>query len=196
LEDCRGGDTIEQGGKTFQNVTAVTVWVQTFQDKDLYQYCVDMVTLIMLCSEPYETIAEEVAIAVAAHKAEYNNLTEAHILFLYGSPYPENIMRKQEKEKYAATGGEYWTSTWSSFAVFEETFNNGAKEAITSSMTKVSCMIQNTINFLFLPATHPIANTVFTEQLLILRQQAFGWIVALKPLYEILSAAGMASDEA
>jgi len=42
----------------------------------------------------------------------------------------------------------------------------------------------------------PIAHAIFTEQLLISRQQASGWIEALEPLYEILSAAGMASDEA
>jgi hypothetical protein len=57
-------------------------------------------------------------------------------------------------------------------------------------------MIQNAIDFSFLPATRPIAHAVFTEQLLILRQQASGWIEALEPLYEILSAAGMASDKA
>ena len=56
-------------------------------------------------------------------------------------------------------------------------------------------MIQNAIDFLFPPANHPIAHTVFTEQLLISRQQASGWIEALEPLYKILSAAGMASDE-
>jgi hypothetical protein len=105
-------------------------------------------------------------------------------------------MRKHDKEKYAATGGWYWTTTWSSFAVFKGTFNNGAKESITSSLSEVSCMIQNAIDFLFLPATHPIAHAVFTKQLLILRQQASGWIEALEPLFEILSAAGMASDEA
>jgi hypothetical protein len=79
-------------------------------------------------------------------------------------------MRKPDKEKYSATGGWYWTTTWSSFAVFKGRLNNGAKEAITSSLTKVLCMIQNAIDFLFLPATHPIAHTVFTEQLLISRQ--------------------------
>jgi hypothetical protein len=57
-------------------------------------------------------------------------------------------------------------------------------------------MIQNAIDFSFPPATHPIAHAVFTEQLLISRQQASGWIEALEPLYEILSAAGMPSDEA
>jgi hypothetical protein len=86
------------------------MWVQTFQDKDLYRYCVEMVTLIMLCAEPYDTIAEGMATATTAHKAEYNSLTEARILLLYGLTYPENIMRKQDKEKYAATGGWYWTT--------------------------------------------------------------------------------------
>jgi hypothetical protein len=140
-----------------------------------------MVTLIMLCAEPYDTTAEGMATAAAAHKAEYNSLTEACISLSYGLTYPENIMCKQDKEKYAATGGCYWTTTWSSLAVFKGTFNNGAKEAITSSLTKVSCMIQNAINFLFLPATHPIAHAAFTEQLLILRQQALEWIKALDP---------------
>ena len=196
LEDRRGGDTIEQGGKTFRDVMAVNAWAQTFKDKDLYCYCVDMVTLIMLCAEPYDTIAEGMATAAAAHKAEYNSLTEARISLSYGLTYPENIMRKQDKEKYAATGGWYWTNTWSSFAVFKGTFNNGAKESITSSLSEVSGMIQNAIDFLFPPANHPIAHAVFTGQLLILRQQASGWIEALEPLYEILSAAGMALDEA
>ncbi len=57
-------------------------------------------------------------------------------------------------------------------------------------------MIQNAIDFSFPAAGHPIAHAVFTEQLLISRQQASGWIKALEPLYEILSAAGMSSDEA
>ncbi len=57
-------------------------------------------------------------------------------------------------------------------------------------------MIQNFIDFSFPAAGHPIAHVVFTEQLLISRQQASGWIKALEPLYEILSAAGMSTDEA
>ncbi len=109
LEDHQGGNTIEQGGKTFQDVMAVTAWVHTFKDKDLFRYCMDMVTLIMLCAKPYDTIAEGMATAAAAHKAEYNSLTEARILLSYGSTYPKHIMCKQDKEKYAAMGGWYWT---------------------------------------------------------------------------------------
>jgi hypothetical protein len=80
--------------------------------------------------------------------------------------------------------------------VFKGAFNNGAKESVTSSLLEVLRMIQNAIHFLFPPATHPIAHTVFTEQLLVLRQQTSGWIEALEPLYEILVAAGMSTDEA
>jgi hypothetical protein len=195
LEDHWGGDTIKQGGKTFHGVIAVNAWVQTFKNKDLFRYCIDMVTLIMLCAEPYDTIAEGMAIAAAAHKAEYNSLTEARISLSYGLTYPENIMPKQDKEKYAATGGWYWTTTWSSFAVFKGTFNNKAKESITSSLLEVLRVIQNAIDYPFPPANHPIAHAVFTEQLLISRQQASGWIEALEPLYEILPATGMPSDK-
>jgi hypothetical protein len=162
---------------------AVTAWVHTFKDKDLVHYCMDMVTLIMLCAKPYNTIAEGMATAAAAHKAEYNSLTKACILLLYGLTYPENIMPKQDKEKCVATGGWYWTTTWSSFAVFKGTFNNGVKESITSSLLEVLHMIQYAINFLFPPATHPIVHAVFTEQLLVSRQQASGWIEVLEPLY-------------
>jgi hypothetical protein len=125
----------------------------------------DMVTFIMLCAEPYNTIAEGMATAAAAHKAKYNSLMEAHILLSYGLTYPKNIMRKQDKEKYAATGDWYWMTTWSSFAVLKGTFNNGAKVSITSSLLEVLRMIQNAIDFLFLPATHPIDHAVVTEQL-------------------------------
>jgi len=58
LEDRRAGDAIERGGKTFRDISSVSAWLQTFQDKNLYRYCVDMVTLVMLCAEAYETIAE------------------------------------------------------------------------------------------------------------------------------------------
>ncbi len=57
-------------------------------------------------------------------------------------------------------------------------------------------MIQNAIDFSFPAAAHLIAHAILTKQLLILRQQASGWIEALKPLYEILCAAGMSIDEA
>jgi hypothetical protein len=76
LENRQAGDSIKRGGKAFQDISAIT-WVQTFEDKDLYCYCVDMVTLAMLCAEPYETITEGMATAAAAHKAKYNSLTEA-----------------------------------------------------------------------------------------------------------------------
>ena len=79
--------------------------------------------------------------------------------------------------------------------MFKGTFNNGAKDTITCSLVELSRMIQNAIDFSFPSATHPIAHAVFTEQLLILRQQASEWIEALEPLYEILSAAGMSTDE-
>ncbi len=190
------GETIERGGWLFRDVVLVNTWVQIFKDKGLFCYCVDMVTLIMLCAEPYKTIAEGMANAAAAHIAEFNDLTEAWILLSYGLTYPDNIIRKQDKEKYAATGGWFWTNTWSSYAVFKGTFNNGAKDTITCSLVELSRMIQNAVDFSFPSATHPIAHAVFTEQLLILRQQASGWIEALKPLYEILCAAGMSTDEA
>ena len=121
---------------------------------------------------------------------------DARISLSYGLTYPKNIMCKQDKEKYTTTGGWYWTTNWSSFAAFKETFNNGAKESVTSSLSEVLRMIQNAIDFSFPPATHTIAHTIATEQLLISKQQALGWIEALKPLYEILSAAGMALNEA
>jgi hypothetical protein len=66
LEDRRAGDAIERGGKTFRDIGSVLAWVQTFKDKDMYRYCVDMVTLIMLCAEAYETIAEGMATVAAA----------------------------------------------------------------------------------------------------------------------------------
>ena len=86
------GDTIERGGKTFRDIGSVLAWVQTFKDKDMYRFCVDMVTLIMLCAEAYKTIAEGMATAAAAHKAEYNSLTEARISLSNGLTYPENLM--------------------------------------------------------------------------------------------------------
>ena len=106
-----------------------------------------MVTLIMLCAEPCDKVAESMATAAAAHKAEYNSLTEACILLLYGLTYPENIMRKHDKEKYPDTGG---------CCNFKGMFNNGAKDSITSSLSEVSCMIQDAIDFLaaHLKATH------------------------------------------
>ncbi len=103
LEDRHAGDSIERGGKAFHDVGAVAAWVQTFKDKDLFRYCVNMVTLLMLCANPYKTIAEGMATAAAAHKAEYNSLTEACISLSYGLTYPEYLMKKYDKEKHAAT---------------------------------------------------------------------------------------------
>jgi hypothetical protein len=51
LEDQRADEAIERGGMTFRDVVAVSGWVQTFKDKDLYWYCVDMVTHLMLCGK-------------------------------------------------------------------------------------------------------------------------------------------------
>ena len=196
LEDRRAGEAIERGGKTFRDLGAVSAWLQTFKDKDLYRYCVDMVTLVMLCSEAYETIAEGMANAASAFKADYNSLTEARIAFSYGMTYPENLMKKQDKQKHVVTGGWFWTPSWSSYSAFKGTFNNGAKDNITSSLTEVSGMIQNAIDFAFPLATLPLAHAVFTEQLLLSRAQATAWIDAIEPLYEILTAAGMGTDDA
>jgi hypothetical protein len=167
MEDQQAGDSIERGGKAFRDLTAVAAWVQTFEDKDLYRYCVDMVTLVMLCADPYETIAEGMATAAAAHKAEYNSLTKARISLSYGLTYPENLMRKQDKEKHAATGGWFWSPTWSTFAAFKGTFNNGAKDTLSCSLVEVCRMIQNAIDFAFPLTTHPLPHAVFTEQLLL-----------------------------
>ncbi len=110
LEDRHAGEAIERGGMTFRDVVAVSGWDQTFKDKDLYPYCVDMVTLLMLCTEGYDTIAEGMAMAAGAHKAEYNSLTKACISLSYGLTYPENLMKKQDKQKHVATGGWHWTT--------------------------------------------------------------------------------------
>ena len=74
-----------------------------FKDKDLYCYCMDMVTLIMICADAYETIVEGMATAVLAHKAEYNSLKEACILPSYGLTHPKNLLKKQDKQKHVAT---------------------------------------------------------------------------------------------
>jgi hypothetical protein len=196
LEDRRAGESIEQGGKTFRDIGAVAAWVHTFGDKDLFRYCVDMVTLAMRCADPYQTIAEGMANAASAYKAEYNGFTEARISLSYGLTYPENVIKKQEKEKYAAMGGWYWTSTWSSYSVFKGTFNNGVKDTFANLLVEVSRMIQNAIDFAFPVATHPIPHCIFTKQLLLARSQASGWLDALEPLYEILVSLGMSTKEA
>ena len=163
----------------------------------LLRWCVDMITLLMLCADPYQTIAEGMTYAAGAHKAEFNDFTEARVSLSYGLTYPENIMKKHDKEKYAATGGWFWSSTWSSYAAFKGTFNNGAKDSISGSLSEVSRMIQNAIDYAFPLSTHPLPHAVFTEQLLLARSQASAWwIEALDPLYEILSSAGMPTEEA
>ena len=196
LEDQRAGDSTECGGKAFRDIGAIAAWVQTFKDKDLFRYCVNMVTLVMLCADPYKTIAEGMATAAAAHKAEYNSLTEARISLSYGLTYPENLMKKSDKEKHATTGGWFWMATWSSYAVFKGTFNNGMKDNFLSSLVEVSRMIQNAIDFASPLTTHPLPWVVFTQQLLLARAQASAWLDAVEPLYEILSLAGMPTEEA
>jgi hypothetical protein len=163
LEDRHAADSIEHSVKAFQDIRAVAAWVQNFEYKDLFQYCVNMVTLIMLCANPYKTIAEGMATATAAHKAKYNSLTEAHISLSYGLTYPGNLMKKYDKEKHAAMKGWFWTTTWSSYAVFKGTFNNGAKDNFLSSLVEVSRMIQNVIDFAFPLMTHPLPHAVFTQ---------------------------------
>ncbi len=79
LENHRSGNSIERGGKAFQDIGPVAAWVQTFEDKHMFRYCVDMVTLVMLCADPYKTIAKGMATAAAAHMAEYNNLIKMQI---------------------------------------------------------------------------------------------------------------------
>jgi hypothetical protein len=196
LEDRRSGNSIEHGGKAFRDIGAVPTWVQTFEDKDLFRYRVDMVTLVMLCANPYKTIAEGMAMVAAAHKVEYNSLTKAQISLSYGLIYPEYLMKKSDKEKHTATGGWFWTNTWSSYSVFKGTFNNGATDAFSSSLVEVLRMIQNAIDFAFPVATHPIPHGAFTKQLLLARSQASAWVHALEPLYKILSLVGMSSEEA
>ncbi len=196
LEDRRAGDTVERGGKAFRDINSVAAWIQTLADKDVYRYCVDFVTLVMLAVDPYETIAQGMANAAAAYKAEFNSLTEARISLSYGLTYPENLMKKHDKEKYAATGGWFWSTTWSSFLAFKGTFNNGAKDSLTCSLAEVSQMIQNAIDFAFLLATQPLPHAIFTEQLLLARGQVTAWVDALEPLYEILSSSGMSPDDA
>ena len=105
-------------------------------------------------------------------------------------------MKKQDKQKHVATGGWFWTSSWSSYAAFKGTFNNGAKDSLTSSLTEVSEMIQNAIDFAFPLTTLPLAHAVFTEQLPLSQAQATAWVDAIEPLYEILAAAGMSPDDA
>jgi hypothetical protein len=120
-----------------------------------------MVTVVMLCANPYKTIAEGMATVAVAHKAEYNSLTKVQISLSYGLTYPENLMKEWDKEKHAATGGLFWNNAWSSYSVFKGTFNNGAKDTFLSSLVKVLRMIQNAIDLhsLWLPILSPMASS-------------------------------------
>ena len=64
-----------------------------------------MVTLIMLCADPYKTITKGMVMAAAAHKAEANSLMEAWISLSYRLTYPENLIKKSNKERRTAMGG-------------------------------------------------------------------------------------------
>jgi hypothetical protein len=105
-------------------------------------------------------------------------------------------MKKSNKEKHTATGGWFWTNTWSSYSVFKGMFNNWVKDTFSSSLVEALRLIQNAIDFVFPVATHSIPHGVFTEQLLPARSQALAWVDALEPLYKILSSVGMSSKEA
>ncbi len=82
------------------------------------------------------------------------------------------------------------------FSAFKGTFNDGAKDGITSPLWEVAGMIKNAINFAFPLTSHLLTHAVFTEQLLLSRAQATEWIEALKPLYKILPSVGTPLDDA
>ena len=59
------------------------LFVITADDPDLYRYCVDFVSLLLLAPDPFFTMAEGMASEAAAVKAKYNSLLEARIALSY-----------------------------------------------------------------------------------------------------------------
>jgi hypothetical protein len=122
-------------------------------------------------------------------------------IFIITTPRPSipiSLQPKRSRTQHSGvlwTRGWFWTMSWSTLA-FNGTFNNGAKDTITCALREVSGMIQNAINFAFPLTTPSIAHAVYRATAVLLRALAAEWIDAFEPLYEILSLAGMTSEDA
>ena len=111
LEERRANKAVERGNRIFKDQRSVEAFVITFGDQDIYRYCVDFVSLLMLAHDPFFTVSEGMASEAAAVKANYNLLLEARIALSYQITYPENIMRRSDKKEAAPTDGWTWSST-------------------------------------------------------------------------------------
>ena len=174
----------------------VEAFVIASGDPDLYRYCVDFVSLIMLAHDPFFTVSEGMASEAAAVKAYYNSLLEARIALSYQITYPENIMRRSDKKESAPTDGWAWSGTWSTFAHFEGTFNNGAHDRMKNDLRDVRESLQNAIDFAFPIDKKGTMHAVFTEQLTMSYDQAVAWVESLTPLFKTMKTGGLSDMEA
>ena len=196
LEERRAHKALERRNKIFKDQHAVEAFVIASGDPDLYRYCVDFVSLIMLAHDPFFTVSEGMASEAVAVKANYNLLLEARIALSYQITYPENIMRRSDKKEAAPTDGWAWSGTWSTFAHFEGTLNNGAHDRMKNDLRDVRESLQNAIDFAFPIDKKGTMHAVFTEQLTMSYDQAVAWVESLTPLFKAMKTGGLLDMEA
>ena len=195
LEDRKTAGAIVRGGRAFKDQRSVEALLHIVGDKSIAQYCVDAFSMIALCEAPYQTTAEGMAVEAASFKAQYDTLLEARLSVSYQLTYPECMLKKSEKKEAAVTKGFLWTPGWSSHAVFEGTYNNGAYDQMKRSLPELRDMIQVAIDYAYPFDLQAEMHGIWTDQLLKSYTQADGFIDSLNTLYKTCQSGGMDSKE-
>ncbi|KAL7466323.1 hypothetical protein ACHAXS_006628 [Conticribra weissflogii] len=190
VEDRRLSEAVEIGNTVFKNVQACNAWVVTLQDQEIYRFCVDFLSLLMLTQDAFETISEGMHARADAYKAQFNSLMAARISTSYELTFPEHIVKRIDKVENYEHGGFSWAPLFSLHAAYEE-ITGGTATRILGKLDSLLTMIQRGINHQFPVDSRPKENAVFSEQLRKSHAHAMGWLHSLDPLFKKLKKGGM-----
>ena len=118
LEDRRGGNVVEHGGRQFKDQRAVEALIVAAGEESLAQFCVDFFSLIHLTKDPYETVAKGIASEATSFKAQFTSLLQATLSVSYALTYPNNMFRRSNKKEAANTKCWIWGGAWSTNVAF------------------------------------------------------------------------------
>ena len=192
LEDQRSEKAVVRAKQVFKSESDVEAWASALgHSKDMHKFVPDMVTIIMLTSQPFATFEGAMAVYGSTAKAQFADLLEAQVKVSHDVIYPENVITLSTSKEAASVGGLRWAPQFMTAGVFEGDLRNGTIVRMKDDIHRVRDGFKATYAVTFPPDRFPIVHAILMEQLTEATSQALGWLEEMQlPFYRALRAGG------
>lgn len=196
LEKRRDVNSVERGGVVFKDQKDFEALLCTVSDPEFYKYMLDIVSMLTLSQEPFDTYEKGIKAEADAIKANYTDVNASRVKISFQMTFPEVVLVKSTAKGAQGHGGVKWGPLFASTAIFEDDYRSGTHGRLRTEVETVYTLTQAAIDHDYPLTEKRTINGILTDQLRLTYNQTVGWLDCLLPFYKTCKKGGLSDSDA